>query len=957
MSRTETNRFVVNANDLIFPSDVKGGIGSGNFGHSGRPGLVGGSSPGGGIGKVLASQVRRQGGFTYNPLENSSPKSGYVVALPREQGYERVYSLNTFKGSRAKEILKGFLRDVRDGIKRGEFSPNAHAGAWLDRKTNRVVLDVSEVYKNARQAIKLGKERFQDAIYQIGVGELDLREAKSRNAGFSFWRGNRGRVGSIGRSDDGEIGSVKGGVGSGHFGHEGRPGLVGGSADSSSVRLLNRGFDAGDIFVYDKTGETSFRSSHVASQFLHQVSGAFDVDVPEHPNALRAAFTVAETLREMRAKGYEMPDSVEVKLVSGTTDLLAGRTTWTRPRLSYAPFTTTLSISVPDQLPPEFSLDKAAEIGFGGKTKNMARYDNIDRFSIRTFKDIVVHEMAHVQNGPRLYKPMPGPELWPHAATTVSNYATDNTNEFLAEAFVKMYRGDTLSYDARKLYDELGGVQKKALQEVIMCSLNWPNLTTEEWRQRASEIKGGAGSGNFGHSGRPGLVGGSSSDSMVGGTLYHGTSSPNFALQDGLLYLARAKAEADIFGGNRTFAIDAKPGRSKNIADVVDEAVAEGDDVEEVIRQQASQARAEGYRYLEFTHPSGGDGEDFVATVSLYPKDDLLIIDKKGGEGSGHHGHAGRLGEVGGSAPSGSSGVSIVRQFATDEEGYGWHEKGKVREWALGLSKEDRSVIDTYAGFGYSDINNTLRGNPPTKTMTRDATPEEDELLKANEYKPIDLGDGKMLRVKWPPSYKGVAGEIVWQGIDQERVDTVTEYAKQINDIIANRGIVLDEDIEVSRVAYLPSVTVEQLEEAADGSGKHEEKGFSSTFVGPAGGRATGEGYLAYGIGESKYKRYGSNDMYHEEAGTAVKFEIVLPAGTKVISVEAARRSRNYRGTTDLDDPKQRVESEVLIGSGARFRIDRITKNKPINNNWTGNKDIPYITIQMMYIGGGSSAP
>lgn len=215
--------------DPTDPNITKGGVGSGNYGHAGRPGEIGGSAPGGGVGKVLATQVRKQGGFTYNPLKHGSPKHGYVVALPREHGMERVYSTNTFKGAHAKEILKKFVTEVRDGIKHGDFKRNAHVGAWLDTKGNRVVLDVSEVYNNEQQAIKIGKQREQDAIYQIGVGEIDLGRRKSWDDGGVDRGGNGRRSGSDSGGDDDRAESVKGGAGSGNYGHSGRPGLIGGS--------------------------------------------------------------------------------------------------------------------------------------------------------------------------------------------------------------------------------------------------------------------------------------------------------------------------------------------------------------------------------------------------------------------------------------------------------------------------------------------------------------------------------------------------------------------------------------------------------------------------------------------------------------------------------------------------------------------------------------------------------
>jgi len=77
--------------------------------------------------------------------------------------------------------------------------------------------------------------------------------------------------------------------------------------------------------------------------------------------------------------------------------------------------------------------------------------------------------------------------------------------------------------------------------------MNYPNFPKEKWLQdiylytyhytyaytkAMLAMKGGAGSGNFGHAGRPGLVGGSSS----GGTFYHGTTSEaaEYIKQNGL---------------------------------------------------------------------------------------------------------------------------------------------------------------------------------------------------------------------------------------------------------------------------------------------------------------------------------------------------------------------------------------------------------------------------------------
>jgi hypothetical protein len=54
-------------------------------------------------------------------------------------------------------------------------------------------------------------------------------------------------------------------------------------------------------------------------------------------------------------------------------------------------------------------------------------------------------------------------------------------------------------------------------------------------------------------------------------------------------------------------------------------------DIVEGIEGGIKQARKDGYRFVTFHHPSsvdGGEASDFLATVSLYPKDDLKIVGK-----------------------------------------------------------------------------------------------------------------------------------------------------------------------------------------------------------------------------------------------------------------------------------------------------------------------------------------
>lgn len=121
-----------------------------------------------------------------------------------------------------------------------------------------------------------------------------------------------------------------------------------------------------------------------------------------------------------------------------------------------------------------------------------------------------------------------------------------------------------------------------------------------------------------------------------GKIFYHGTAAEDFAeFNTDITYLSPDRDNARMFSENpilakfqtgeqRVLEVSAKEGKTKDISASIVEAIMEDDDVDDVINQEAEQARREGYRYLSFDHPGVTD-EDFTATISLYPKEDLRI--------------------------------------------------------------------------------------------------------------------------------------------------------------------------------------------------------------------------------------------------------------------------------------------------------------------------------------------
>ncbi|PWT91552.1 MAG: hypothetical protein C5B54_05065, partial [Acidobacteria bacterium] len=390
----------------------------------------------------------------------------------------------------------------------------------------------------------------------------------------------------------------------------------------------------------------------------------------------------------------------------------------------------------------------------------------------------------------------------------------------------------------------------------------------------------------------------------------------------------------------------------------------------------------------------------------------------------------------------------------TSDEGYQWHEQGPVAEWAKELAYPDTRALEDYAGFGYGDTNAQLRGtftpsiineyvrpatreemirvgwdpdkhdwvpaikvreNPPEYQSGHPVDPRDQVTPESiakfghpfskrgpSDFDPADpyhqVADG---RIVVDAGYRNPAGQtemfsIQRAVVDLKRVDELNAKADRLNDLIAHRGYVLPEAITVERGAYLPGVSFEDLQAMAHPGPKgelpaiFEEKGFTSTMVGDAEGRANSYPYL--GKFESLHKRFGKIQGHEDEVGSAIRFHIILPKGTKVAPIEPVRRLdytfpnipnpepipadlakdpwwqqhpeawtiRDYSAKPtvsdkDLSSKQTRSESEVLLGSGARFRVVKVTHGETRRSGDDSLKPVRIEDVTLEYIGGGSS--
>lgn len=89
-------------------------------------------------------------GFTIDPVTLKTPKSGYAVAMLETQG--------SFGDD-------GLKRAFDKAIKNGDF-----LGGWLDTESGLFYYDRVKVIEDRDEAVKVGKENKQIAIFDLSTG-------------------------------------------------------------------------------------------------------------------------------------------------------------------------------------------------------------------------------------------------------------------------------------------------------------------------------------------------------------------------------------------------------------------------------------------------------------------------------------------------------------------------------------------------------------------------------------------------------------------------------------------------------------------------------------------------------------------------------------------------------------------------------------------------------------------
>lgn len=124
---------------------------------------------GGGVAGKLANLIRVAGGFTYQPVTDSQPKTGKMVGKP---GHEK-----TFKGIPTVAQIRGYLVENATEFK----DPAAYCGGWHNPEDDTTYLDVSERYETDEEAAAASIAAHQEAYYDLATGETTY--VRAREAG------------------------------------------------------------------------------------------------------------------------------------------------------------------------------------------------------------------------------------------------------------------------------------------------------------------------------------------------------------------------------------------------------------------------------------------------------------------------------------------------------------------------------------------------------------------------------------------------------------------------------------------------------------------------------------------------------------------------------------------------------------------------------------------------------
>lgn len=559
-----------------------GGPGSGNFGHGGRPGEVGGSGTGTGGSKTL---------YDVPPVVGDTQSSSEVVSLKREANVlaDELRQMPAGRPTtlRMEKQLAGLIESITrlegkdsrqlGGPGSGNFGHGGRPGEVGGSGAHTLEIHGT---RKAIEALAKGHGLTITKIHEYEPGKFDVSVEGPRDQIALF-----------------EMHGL-GGPGSGNFGHGGRPGEVGGSSDGEAT-LGPR--------------PTPIKVTKVKDAIPLILAGKV-VELPNVRKVNVLMTRLAKIAKDAKKRGADAPKYDACQIVVPGSNIFCGQHLKTDEypngllRVIMPQFAGAARPgSKADALPKN---DKG-EVDAGPEFVDYLEKQGIKSKSLEVPSDSLLPSQAQL-DGPKIAKRIAKKDYEAGGPIFISrdNYIVDGHHRWAA----------VVGRDAEdgKLGDSsIRAVKIDApISEILHIANKWTKSYGLE-RKAVGRAAGGPGSGNFGHGGRPGSVGGSESS--------HSTHPLPDRFEDGG---AVFELKPDDEGQSATATVTKRKsggyhGASEQFDFTADTAVA--------MREKLKKF---GARYIGWETKPARFG---------------------GGPGSGNFGHEGRPGEIGGSSGQGSA--------------------------------------------------------------------------------------------------------------------------------------------------------------------------------------------------------------------------------------------------------------------------------------------------------------
>lgn len=142
------------------------------------------------VAQSILDRVKSYGGLSVKILSGEEPTTGFMVAV-RGMNME-VPETEFFDAKKGRAALVDFLKKHREAL-----SGDKYLGLWWDTKNKEVVFDVVDNIADRAEAVAAGKDRNQQAIWDVENGE-------EISTGGSGDRGAEGAVGKAAEADFGD---------------------------------------------------------------------------------------------------------------------------------------------------------------------------------------------------------------------------------------------------------------------------------------------------------------------------------------------------------------------------------------------------------------------------------------------------------------------------------------------------------------------------------------------------------------------------------------------------------------------------------------------------------------------------------------------------------------------------------------------------------------------------------